>query len=466
MPISANEFFSKGPVKVIGSEQQNLIAPIQDDSPNFFQRVWNQYKSSAHNILSDLDQASQKKMNPLSVGLQTAGEVAKSAFAPIAEIPGVKQAVGAVGKGAINAAAAVTDPLSGRSLKQDISDVTSQYDQWKAQHPEAAGNLEASVDIASLLLGNRGAQGVNKVAATGAEKVSELAAGGAEGTGKLLKTVGEKSYGVGVGMQESTKTALQAYQAKQPGLFGRVKGFLKGEAPTGAGPITEANTAARMGLGGTEWQLGVQAKKVQSDLWKSTIKPGLKGAKEKVNMKSFLSDVKKEIGSVADLNRRSTLMDAFNKFADDFKNVNDISYERLQKYKSGWAERVPEATYKGKPVAGALNEIRDIAAGKARTAIYDKLGSGAKQAYIDYGNLESIAKAGIKSVDLLRSKGFTKQVWEFVIDKAVTPVATVGGKVLYKTGEGLEFLGKKGAKKVKDIIGEPQTLKATSKKVR
>jgi hypothetical protein len=38
------------------------------------------------------------------------------------------------------------------------------------------------------------------------------------------------------------------------------------------------------------------------------------------------------------------------------------------------------------------------------------------------------------------------------MDKAVTPVATVAGKILYKTGSGLEFLGDKGAKKVGDII--------------
>jgi hypothetical protein len=40
------------------------------------------------------------------------------------------------------------------------------------------------------------------------------------------------------------------------------------------------------------------------------------------------------------------------------------------------------------------------------------------------------------------------------MDKAVTPVATVVGKILYKTGEGLEFIGESGAKKVGDIVGE------------
>jgi hypothetical protein len=99
-----------------------------------------------------------------------------------------------------------------------------------------------------------------------------------------------------------------------------------------------------------------------------------------------------------------------------------------------------------------LNEVRALAAQKARQLIYQKLGAGVRQAYIDYGNLKSIEEAGIKSVDALRSKGVTKQVWEMVMDKAVTPIATAAGKVLYKTGEGLELVGQSGAKKVRDII--------------
>ena len=61
-------------------------------------------------------------------------------------------------------------------------------------------------------------------------------------------------------------------------------------------------------------------------------------------------------------------------------------------------------------------------------------------------------KAGIKSVSDPAKKSLTRNVWEFVMDQAVTPVATGVGKVLYRTGEGLEFVGKRGAKKVRDVV--------------
>ena len=38
------------------------------------------------------------------------------------------------------------------------------------------------------------------------------------------------------------------------------------------------------------------------------------------------------------------------------------------------------------------------------------------------------------------------------MDNTVTPIATIAGKVLYKTGEGLELIGNSGAKRVRDII--------------
>ena len=42
------------------------------------------------------------------------------------------------------------------------------------------------------------------------------------------------------------------------------------------------------------------------------------------------------------------------------------------------------------------------------------------------------------------------------MNKAITPVVTIGGKILYRTGEGLEFIGNRGAKKVGDIIENPK----------
>jgi hypothetical protein len=279
----------------------------------------------------------------------------------------------------------------------------------------------------------------------------------ASSTGAALKTVGEKSTGLGVTMEVPTRQALQSYQATQPTLFGRVKNLVTGAtkpATTATPPITEANTAVRLLQPGTEWQLGVHAKAVSGRLWSDTIAPALNASKNVNDMPTFLSGLRAQIiKGTADLDRRKVLLKAWQSFADDYKNVRTFSDTKLQDYKEGWARFVPEKTYKGEPIAAASKEVRALAADAARNTLYRILpDNAAKQAYIDYGNLKSIAEAGIKSVDALRSKGVSKQVWEAVMDKAVTPIATISGKILYKTGEGLEFLGNKGARKVRDII--------------
>lgn len=270
-------------------------------------------------------------------------------------------------------------------------------------------------------------------------------------TGKVLKAGGEASYGVTVTAEEATRRALQSYQAKQPNLLARVQNMLKGE--TKGKPITEANTAARKGLVGTEQELGVQAKRVATDLWKNEVAPKLKANKEKINMQTFLGEIKKEIQSNPDINRRKTLLTAFNKFALDNKKVGNFGLEKLQDYKVEWAKFIPESYSKsGKAISGSLNEIRSIAKQKASQIIFDKLGEDTKMAYIDYGNLKSIMESGIKAGTDPAKQSLSRNVWQFIMDKTITPVVTIGGKVLYRTGEGLEFIGQKGAKKVSDIV--------------
>jgi hypothetical protein len=137
---------------------------------------------------------------------------------------------------------------------------------------------------------------------------------------------------------------------------------------------------------------------------------------------------------------------------ESYKNVKNISFPKLQEYKEGWAKFIPERAYRGKPIAGALREVQDTAAGLAREKIYNAFDDTLRQAYIDYGNLKSIAEAGIKSIDPLRSKGAFKQAWEALIDVGITPISSILGKVIYKTGGGLEFVGEKGMKKIGDLI--------------
>ena len=275
-----------------------------------------------------------------------------------------------------------------------------------------------------------------------------------EKTGQVLKGAGESAYGLTVTPTEATAKSLLSYDAKQPTMLGRLKNFFTGKSGVGTKPITEASTAARQGLAGTEYQIGVQSKRGATRLWEKVLAPKLDAIKTKVSMKNFFADLRKDIiRNTKDLGRRTDLLEALEAFKEPYKNVDLISFRKLQQYKEGWAEFIPEATYKGKPIASSLKAVKDLGAGKARTQIYEAIGADGKLAYLDYGNLQSIIEAGAKSItgDAAK-KTLGRNIWQFIMDKAVTPVATISGKVLYRTGEGLEFIGKNGAKTVKDIM--------------
>ncbi len=446
MGFISNKLVQESPSAAGGVFSGAAAQSAPTKTPGYFQRLANKYVQAKENIIGNVKEGVQGVKEGFQQGglagaqnvktsaeravVRSMGEVAGAVTAPIEEAPIVKPLL----------------ELAGRGISKipGVEELTQKANELALRHPESAKDFEAIVNLASLIPVTKGA----KLAATGAEK-------GLTSTGKALKGAGESAYGIGVGMEEGTKIALQSYEATKPTLMGRVKNLFTGEKPTvGNKPITEANTAIRRGLMGTEWQLGVQAKRIADDIWTKGVKPALESNKEKINMRSFISELADDIiKKTPELGRRKALLEALDSFGDDFKKVNNFSVKKLQEYKEGWAKHIPEATYKGKPIGSALKDVKNLAAQKARGIIYDKLGPEVKQAYLDYGNLQSIEKAGIKSVDLLRSKGVTRQVWEAVIDKVLTPVATIGGQVLYKTGEGLEFLGGPGAKKVKDLIG-------------
>ena len=270
--------------------------------------------------------------------------------------------------------------------------------------------------------------------------------------GRALKETGKSTYGITITPKEQTAKALTNYQAKFPNLYQRVKAMITGKEIAGK-PITEAETAARYGIVGTEKELGVQSKRISDSLWNDIIEPNLKAQKKVVNMPTFISELEKEINATPELGRRADLIGALKAFKEEYRNVGKIGLEKLQQYKAGWAEFIPEKTYIGKPIGGAYKEIQNLAADKARGIIYNLVGDTGKQAYIDYGNLKSIYEAGTKSTtkDIAKSSGF-RVFWRLLMDKALTPIATFSGKILYKTGEGLEFIGNEGAKKVGDII--------------
>lgn len=267
--------------------------------------------------------------------------------------------------------------------------------------------------------------------------------------------------GVGKGAAEfvvptSAKEAglIQSYKAAVP-FWKRVLSGITGEAL--GGPTTAAKTSFEKGLVGTESMIGVQAKKAGNNLWNKLIQPALNQSKTKVNMPAFLNGVKADIiKEVPEVSRQNSLLEAIDAMIADYKNVGEVKLPELQKFKEGWAAFVPEKSYRGKQIAGAFNEVRSMVADKARTTIYDSLGPEVKKAYFDYGNLKGLQELGKTAMTGSKLKGGFGSFWSAVKDMAITPVGTLGGQTVYKVGEGVELIGKQGAKVVSDIIPDPE----------
>lgn len=445
IPITRDEFNKKfGHPPIIGGAQQEP----QSQQPGYFQRVGQSLKGTAVGLGQDLETQAETiageslQEDPSRIkqavalgrgGLRTAGATAKAALTPLVEAPGIKQAGEFVGEKLAN-----TLPMQ-------------KFQEWSARHPEAAKDIENTLDIASLFGGKSASAPIGKGVSNVVETTGKAIQPTVEATGRVLKRAGEGAYGLTITPEEATTQALRKYNAKQPSLAARVKNLVLNEQPEGK-PITEANTAARRGLMGTEKELGVQATRISNQLWKEEIQPKLAKVKGEVNMKTFLTSVEKEIASGTKGVRRTQLLESFKDIKDEFKNVSRINLEKLQEYKEDWTKFIPDSAYKGKTPGSALREVQNIMSNQARKVIYKYVGEEGKTAYRDYGNLQSIIKSADRSVKDLAKQSPSRGIWQFLMDKAVTPVATVSGKVLYRTGEGLEFVGKKGAKRVGDVI--------------
>lgn len=463
--ISADEF--KKRYGEVNHAQFTNPQPAQGALQGFGQNISSAFKGGIDQAKQGYQQATQAKnpIDALGAGMKEVAGVTQAAFSPLAP------AFEPINKG-INYAA---DKLSDTSLIKGAAGNQIETPNGTQYQPnEGADSLASFLADTSTVLGataglgvgpktggvTGGPKGPTSTPPPGGGAIPTATAGLTRTVGKTLKAAGEGMYSLTMPAEKATAAKLMAYDAKQPNLLGRIKNFANDTA-VDEKPITEANTAARAGLMGTEYGLGVKAMKVAGNIWNKEINPKLSAVKAKTNMSSFLDSVQKEIRAAGgDLTRRNVLTDALKQIRQDYKNVKDINLTKLQDYKEGWAKFIPDASYAGKPIASAIKEVHDIMAQKARAVIYKNIGPEGKQAYIDYGNLQSIIEAGKKSIQGdPAAKSLGRDVWQFVMNKAITPVATVAGYVLYKTGEGIELVGKKGANTVGDIVGESRIIK-------
>ena len=283
---------------------------------------------------------------------------------------------------------------------------------------------------------------------TSSAALAELIGGAAKPVAALGKGI-YKSLAIPTSAKEAAK--LQTFKADNP-LLTRVGGALTGT--TKAPPITAAETAFSNGLMGTESMIGVQAKRAQKRVWSQIVEPALKGNPTKVDLPTFFNEARDNIiKSTPELSRQKALLNALEAITKDYKGKGPVSMEDFQKLKSGWAEFVPEKAYKGESIAGSFNEVKNIVSSAARAKIYATIADPAvKRAYIDYGNLEGLKEWGQKAMTGGKFKGGTGGFLSAAKDAVLTPIATIGGLMTYKTANGVTFVAAPGARYLSDII--------------
>lgn len=339
-------------------------------------------------------------------------------------------------------------------------------------------NIGAGFQLGSMLNPVGGEAGLLKTAVIGAGEGAAIMGGGAATEGKetneilseaksgakiggILGTAGKALGSVGKVLYKSiiprgTREAqlLQAYKANTP-LLERIRLAATG---TSKSPITVGETAFNKGLLGTESMLGVQAKQAKNTLWNDLVQPALTKADKQVEMKGFFDAVEDKIVSQnPDFTRRAALLEALQALRDDFANFRVADLSQLQKFKEGWAKFIPDKAYKGKPIGAAFKEVQDAAADEARDTIYTVLGPEVNRAYLDYGNLLAIEELGVKAMTGGKLKGGAGSFLSGIYEMALTPVATIGGKVIYKTGEGITLVGPPGVGTLGQLLETPDS---------
>ena len=262
--------------------------------------------------------------------------------------------------------------------------------------------------------------------------------------GRAVTTAGRVATRAGIGLSAKEAPLVQAYKARLS-VPQRIMAALTGKNITK--PVTNAETALRQNIFGTESMIGVHARRAATNIWSNVISPALKKSPVKVSMSNFIDDIAKQIDEIPELTRKGELTEALNAFKDDYGKVGEVTVEKLQQFKEGWAKFLPDKVYKGKPIASSFREIQNMAASNARNIIYKALESvEGKAAYFDYGNLKNLQELGQKAMTGSKLKGGAGSFVSGVYNMVVTPVATTAGLTLYRTGQGIEFIGRAGSK--------------------
>jgi hypothetical protein len=238
---------------------------------------------------------------------------------------------------------------------------------------------------------------------------------------------------------------ILAYEASQPDTFSRLYGAGAIKGNSAFKPITVGETALRSGIAGTEKGVGVQAKRAADTLYKEEIAPAVDTIDGVITKDELFEPIAQRIAGITDPSKKRAYQDAFEALIDDYKDVTQYTFKEAQKLKSEIAEFTPAKVFRGQDVANEFRMLKADMADAIRQKTYEALKDvNIKQKYIDYGNLQELQKVGVKAISEAGLKGGFGGFWSTMYDTAMTPVKTIGGKVIYHIGDKLQVKAPKG----------------------
>jgi hypothetical protein len=402
----------------------------------FAQKVGGDLMNRGKSIAETFKQTAAGKISPAETGIRTVGAVAGG----VGDI--IDEAITPLLK-------PVLEPIfktgAGQAALEAIRGGAEVYNKWKTSSPEAtrvAKSLEGVVNIATLLPAYKaGEVGVGAAIKTG-ETIGKGAATAAKTSGNVLESAGKFAQSTAPMFKPNTKEAAAIIkESAKTTMLQSAKNMVLGKIEQGIRKI--ADTASSLGLVGlTEKQIAVQAERARKSIWENVVAPALDSVKIKMQKNDLLGDLAKRIESISDPVRRNALRDGLSAVKQDYKHIKEWSAPTIQKLKSELAEFVPDKMYRGKNVAAATTQIRKWMSDEMRKWLYQNIDSSAKTAYLDYGNLKTIIERGQTSLTKAYLEGGAGRLASEVAKRAVTPVATIGGKLLEKAGKALKSIKK------------------------
>lgn len=392
-------------------------------------------------------------VNQSTPGYEGAGGAARGILHNAGQVAGAVTDV--IGTGVHAVDSAIGSPLekTAAAVAQTpiVQDAAASYSAWKAQHPQAADALESTVNIASILPVGAASGVAAKTAATGAGTGIKALGTATEVVGRATKGTAKALYETGFNKTAAEAERQLAYEANAP-LLTRTANVLKG-AETPGRPRPASDTAFEKGIVGTEKMVGVQSKRAADTLWKEKIAPAVKSSDAVITQDQLFAPAEKIVAQTTDPTRKNALQTALDSLKEDYRGHDVWSLDTAQALKRDLDTFTPKKIFRGQDVASEMRTLQHAMADGIRQHTYKSLSDvNIKKDYLDWANLHQLEQVGVKAISEAKLKGGFGGFWSGMWDMATTPLKTVGGQVLYRVGNTVEFVGEKGIKRFGDFL--------------